>query len=359
MDPYFSQKIGILRFVAVVSVVVFHAFAHSNAGDVGAFVSMGLMRWALPFLGLVSGYLFFRTLVPSAAGFVRKLRTRARTILVPFLVWSGYAVLFAALAGDPRFGGPIESVGDAVYHWLVRPVAPPLWFLQALMACAILSPLVYLAVRALRGWVLLLAAIWWATGMQPEGLEQFVSARAFPPFIVGAAIALLGPEAIGVGWARRRARVPLALVALAAWVAGAALFAAYGLELGPWMRAALLPVVVLGAVAVWTGYDALALILHDAPRVRAPAVALAPLAFFVYVTQQPQLRAIMVTLQEETGVSNVAVYLLAPLLTVAFSLAAAFALRRLAPRAFALAAGGRAASVRSGRALDQLAPNET
>jgi hypothetical protein len=207
--------------------------------------------------------------------------------------------------------------------------------------------------------VLILAVAWWVTGMQPDGLEQFVSARAFPPFIVGAAIALLGPEALGVGWARRRLGRAPALGALAAWVGAAALFAAYGLELGPWMRTALLPVVVLGAIAVWTGYDALAVVLRDAPRVRAAAVALAPLAFFVYVTQQPQLRAIMVTLQEGTGLPNVAVYLLAPILTVAFSLAAAFALRRLTPRAFAVAAGGRAASGRSGRALSQLAPNET
>ena len=31
------------------------------------YISLSLMRWALPFLGLVSGYLFFRTLKPTVA----------------------------------------------------------------------------------------------------------------------------------------------------------------------------------------------------------------------------------------------------------------------------------------------------
>ena len=60
MDPYISKKIGVLRFAAVASVVVFHAYPVSGGGAFEAFVSLGLARWALPFLSLVSGYLFFR-----------------------------------------------------------------------------------------------------------------------------------------------------------------------------------------------------------------------------------------------------------------------------------------------------------
>jgi peptidoglycan/LPS O-acetylase OafA/YrhL len=341
VDPYLSKKIGTLRFVAVAWVVVFHAYPASAAGFFEAVVSLGLARWALPFLSLVSGYLFFRTFKPSVAGYLTKVRSRARTIFLPFLIWSAAAVLFAAVTGDPEFGGPIDSPGDALYHWLLRPVATPLWFLQALMTCIVLSPLVYLAVRALRSWVLVLALVWWLTGVQADALWPWVSPVAFPPFIVGAAVALLRPD---LAWATRPAPLPLSAALFAAWLAAAGLFATYGLDLGPWMRPAMLPVVVFGCAAMWTGVDVFRRPLGAMPGLPAAALAIAPLAFFVYATQQPQLKVIMLVLDgRAAGLPPVVSYSLAPALAIASSLAAALALRRLAPKAFTLASGGRAA----------------
>jgi len=350
LDPYISRKIGVLRFVAVAWVVVFHAYPTSAAGSAAAdgtfeaVVSLGLSRWALPFLSLVSGYLFFRTFRPGVAGYLTKVRSRARTIFLPFLIWSAAAVLFAAVTGDPEFGGPIDSPGEALYHWLLRPVATPLWFLQALMTCIVLSPLVYLAVRALRGWVFLLALVWWLTGVQADVLWPWVSPVAFPPFIAGAAIAVLRPA---MGWAKRPAAPPVAAGLFAAWLAASTLFALYGVGLGPWMRAAMLPAVVFGIGAAWSGVDALRAALGaDALRrpLTAAVVAVAPLAFFVYATQQPQLKAIMLALDAHAPwLPDTVAYLAAPSLAVALSLATGLVLRRAAPRAYALVSGGRLA----------------
>jgi peptidoglycan/LPS O-acetylase OafA/YrhL len=342
VDAHLSKKIAVLRLAAVACVVVFHAYPGADGGSTEAFLSLALARWALPFLGVLSGYLFFRTFKPTAAGYVAKLRSRTRTILIPFLIWSGLTVLFALATADPEFGGPIDSLGEAFSHWLLRPVATPLWFLQALMGCVVLSPLVYLVVRTLRGWVLPLAAAWWVTGVQPEALWPWISAVALPPFIAGAAIALLRPD---MAWARRAAPLPLAAALTAAWLGAAALFTLYGLDLGPWMRAAMLPVVVLGAFAMWTGLDALGRPLSAVPRLATASLAVAPLAFFVYVTQQPQLKAVMLLLDDHgADLPGLASYLLAPAITMAFSLSAGLLLRRLAPGALALASGGRIVS---------------
>jgi len=358
VDPHISDKISVLRFVAVASVVVFHAYPPgSEGGFFQGFVSLALMRWALPFLGLVSGFLFFRTFTPTAAGYARKLRSRMRTIGIPFLIWSGFAVLFAMVTGDPEYGGPIDSLGDALYHWLLNPVASPLWFLQALMGCVVLAPLVYLAVRTLRGWVLPIAVAWWVTGVQPDVLEPWISAVAFPPFIAGAAIALLRPR---LAWARKPARLRLIAALAGAWFAAAALFTLYGLDLGVGFRAALLPVVVLGTLTVWMSYDALGRPLRAVSWLPAAALVVAPLSFFVYVAQQPQLKVIIVMLDEyAVGLPDVVAYFIAPVLTITFSLSAAFVLRRGAPRAVAVAAGGRAAPARRSSARPQVATNET
>ena len=96
LTVFTSRKLAVLRLLAVISIVWFHAarFGLDPAitGGRAAFVpelfSQVLMRWGMPFLGSLSGYLFFRTLVPSFSGYVMKYRRRARSLLLPFLLWS-------------------------------------------------------------------------------------------------------------------------------------------------------------------------------------------------------------------------------------------------------------------------------
>jgi peptidoglycan/LPS O-acetylase OafA/YrhL len=370
VDKALSKKLGILRFAAVETVVVFHAYPPGwHGGFTQELVSLGSTRWALPFLGLISGFLFFRTFTPTVGGYLAKLCTRARTILLPFLVWSAVALLVAWASGSPAFHGPVTSPADALYMWLVKPAAAPLWFLQALMVCILLSPLVYLAVRVLRWWVLVVAVAWWATGFQPEALDSWVSPVAFPPFIAGAAVAMLKPR---LSWARRPAPAWALAAAAGGWIAAAALFAAFGPDVGRLARAVMLPAVVLGALTVWLGYEALRRPLRRAPGLVAAAVYVAPLSFFVYVTQQPQLRAVMLVLDQRfTGLPEVVDYALAPLATIACSLLVAVAWRRVSPRTFTMVSGGRAgaggraagrngrAAERSGRAAGAALPAET
>jgi peptidoglycan/LPS O-acetylase OafA/YrhL len=255
----------------------------------------------------------------------------------------------------------IHSLGEALDRWLLHPVIYPLWFLQALMACMVLSPLVYLAVRALRGWVLVLAAVWWVIGWQPEALAPWISATAFPPFIVGAAIALLGWKAPGAARSAASGEVAdgppsrvgrLAAVVVPAWLGAAALYALYGHELGRWTRAGLLPVVVLGILAVWLGFDALKGALRPPAWLVAAGLFVAPLSFFVYVTQEPALavitalgRTTYATFAERSGAGaqllTLVLYAMPPLLVIAGSIGAALALRRLLPRVYAVMTGGR------------------
>jgi len=356
MDRHTSRKISVLRFLAVASVVVFHAFPFEPGTFVVAppatgsaarffegFVSLALMRWALPFLGLVSGYLFFRTFTPTAAGYAAKLRSRARTLLLPFLIWSGLGVLFSIAITASPFAHvsaywTMHSVGQALDEWLLHPVVYPLWFLQALMTCMVLSPLVYLAVKYLRGWVLVLAAVWWVTGWAPATLRLWVSPTAFPPFILGAAIALLAWKA---PFGDRKDVPPWLTAALtAAWLASAALFTAWGHDLGRWQRAGLLPVVVLGVCTAWTLADLVRPRLPD--RWVAAALYVAPLSFFVYVTQEPALSVLKnLTRRAGPGLPPVVAYLIPPALVICLAVAVALALRRLVPRAFAVVTGGR------------------
>src|SRR5262245_34302895 len=104
IDEYLSRKIKILSLLAIVSVVYIHAnntepriqFPDSVIAEdphvnsfVQFFIANGLARFAVPLFFCVSGYLFFRP--GSGEGvmlFLRKIATKLRTIVVPFLIWS-------------------------------------------------------------------------------------------------------------------------------------------------------------------------------------------------------------------------------------------------------------------------------
>jgi peptidoglycan/LPS O-acetylase OafA/YrhL len=394
VDRYLSKKLSLLRFLAVASVIVYHAYpfapgeyvlappaAGSAAEFAQGYISLALMRWALPFLGLVSGYLFFRTLTPTAAGFARKMRRRVRTLLVPFLIWSGLGVLFCVVVAHSPYADvspywTVNSLGEALDRWLLHPVIYPLWFLQALMVCVILSPLIYLLIRVLKGWTLLLAAVWWATGWQPEALQPWLSVTAFTTFTAGAVIAQRGWR-----WPFRAGRSPLpagrsplpagssplpagrsgappawaAATFVATWLAASALYTLYGHALGAWTRTALLGVVVLGFLALWTACDALRRPLRASPALVAALLYVAPLSFFVYVTQEPPLSVLQDLLERAApGLPAILAYALPPLLVIALAVLVGLALRRVAPRAFAAASGGRvpgAAPLLAGAAL--------
>jgi hypothetical protein len=77
----------------------------------------------------------------------------------------------------------------------------------------------------------------------------------------------------------------------------------------------------------------------------------APLSFFVYVTQEPAL-AVCKNLagRAGAGVPEVIVYLVPPLVVITGSVLVGLAFRRLLPRTFAVAAGGRVPGAARGRA---------
>jgi hypothetical protein len=189
-------------------------------------------------------------------------------------------------------------------------------------------------------------------------LRPWISATAFPPFIVGAAIALLGWKAPFI---RRKAPVWTAVALVTAWLASAAVFTAVGHDLGRWERAGLLPVVALGIGTAWTvadlaglprqvageaggadGGGATAVRTDRRDRWLAAALYVAPLSFLVYVTQEPAL-AVCKNLVERAGpgMPPVAAYLVPPAVVIGLAVAAGLALRRVLPRTFAVATGGR------------------
>ena len=101
-----SRSIDQLRFPCAAAVVLLHALGQPLAGNDGIsfrygaydatriLFSEGMCRVAVPIFFFISGYLFFVKLEQwNINVWVDKLRKRAKTLLVPYLLWNIIAFL--------------------------------------------------------------------------------------------------------------------------------------------------------------------------------------------------------------------------------------------------------------------------
>lgn len=172
-----SQVVSFLRFPLIICVLLIH----SGLADINAnwstltvtpavinFVSGTLAPVANPAFFFISGLLFFHEGTFDRQIYVRKLRRRARSLLVPYLLWNLLFLLclFAVEAMKPGWTAiidkPIASLSP--YEWVCAfwdtsaiggqggfnaPVDMPLWFVRNLMVLVVLSPVVYWVVKGI------------------------------------------------------------------------------------------------------------------------------------------------------------------------------------------------------------------
>jgi peptidoglycan/LPS O-acetylase OafA/YrhL len=163
-------------------------------------ISQGFARLAVPIFFLMSGYLFFLNFEPSIRSFLNKIKTRFRTLLVPFLFWNFLTLLVMAAAQylpvTQRFLSgkhiPIASFGpfqlfNAIFGLTDSPISFQFWFIRDLMVLVLISPLIYLANRIVSIPMLSIAVIGWLVGKWPVYIP---SSDAFLFFTLGGYLAI-------------------------------------------------------------------------------------------------------------------------------------------------------------------------
>lgn len=106
-------------------------------------VSEQIARVCVPIFFLMSGFFFFLKFSGSFTNFVSLLKKRGSSILIPYVFWAFFWFLinhfFNYSATEPFYA--------KIYNALVHPIPYQFWFLQILMICFVVSPLIHFLIK--------------------------------------------------------------------------------------------------------------------------------------------------------------------------------------------------------------------
>ncbi|MBQ2055594.1 MAG: acyltransferase [Bacteroidaceae bacterium] len=175
MSPYFSDKLKVVSFFAIIMVLYMHAGYPEDTGvdmTIPMFVRNCIPETfgycAVPMFYAISGYLFFQN-VESIGNVFRKMKKRVRTVLVPFVIAAVlFPLFFVVLEHIPGASAYINSksytemfVTQPLWDILVAlfyncgngfPCAFHLWFLADLIVIIFLSPLIFYLRKYAKSW---------------------------------------------------------------------------------------------------------------------------------------------------------------------------------------------------------------
>jgi hypothetical protein len=353
-----SSKLRLVTLLAVTAVVFVHAYnmtsrfgsgenaaemrgAPGVVGFIEYLISQALTRWPAAMLFAISGFLFFHNLQPYWSDYRRKYAGRLRTVVVPFLLWSAISLaVYLALQALPWSSAYFShdflgeaSVARLADKLLLHPVAYPLWFLQTLIVCFVLAPLLYWPARALRWFTVLPFAVLWMLGTPATNWNDW---KGLTFFTLGAVIALERRRDIALTpppWVGR--------LVFPVWLLACVLYTALLRDVSAfWAHSLHKALMCLAMAAVWFGYETYLKPLEG----RRLVTLLLPFSFFIFAAQEPLLTILKRVGLHVLGSGDAAmlvVYFGAALLTLAIVVAAAALIRRYLPTPYAWLTGGR------------------
>lgn len=207
IDHDSSQRIRLLRFPPIVGILYIHAynttisFAGETLGSsdtnvltnfIRVLISQCLARIAVPIFFLLAGYLFFANFKWSRQAYLHKLRTRFRSLCVPFLFWNLLVLSIAILAQEipaiqPYFSwGVISSTEHNVFPYLDAllgltryPIAYHMWFIRDLILLALLVPGIVFVLRFAAAPFFLVMYLCWVSESWPVSAPAAVGVLFF------------------------------------------------------------------------------------------------------------------------------------------------------------------------------------
>jgi surface polysaccharide O-acyltransferase-like enzyme len=179
-----GNKIDLIRVLLTIGIVSLHATMTDLATSTPAFdrITKAIIFVAqvfVPLFFVISGYLFFRNVPedPSSGWFWAKLRSRFMSLFIPFLIANciAFVIYYATMQFFPSMisGFLGDRWKDPLFVLWEGPINLSLWFIRELIVVTILSPVIFLIVKHLRWWGVLILGLLLVLKIGPAPLFYF------------------------------------------------------------------------------------------------------------------------------------------------------------------------------------------
>ena len=190
-----SQALDLLRFPLAIIVVMSHIYPKFISGDMYLeescqtvnYLFNGLVNFfysfcrlqSVPIYFFISGYVFFLGIEFSKDTYVRKMKNRAKTLLIPYLIWNTFAIVSLLVTNLPaliKIPSLLNLHGLPSAYWIYNesllstvdnswntslPIDVPLWFVRDLMIIVLCTPIINWLIEKFRFWpVLFFGCLW-------------------------------------------------------------------------------------------------------------------------------------------------------------------------------------------------------
>lgn len=352
LDKFASVKLKVLSFFLIVLVVCIHAvnvdlIQKYNVSDldftfyIQEFIREGVSRVAVPLFFLISAFLFFRNLQGKTSEFIEKFRKRFITLVVPYLLWSAIVILAYFLIqtipqSRPFFARTLiseYSFQKLIFTLFIDPIPYQLWFIRDLIVLILISPLIFILIRYIKFYMVLVCALLWVL----EVNLVILSPMSLCFFIAGAYIALVHPLIINA----RNQSIGLPLTVI--WFILLVFKTMYFNSMMDFQGALIFSkiCILFGLITVWFLYD---YIVKDRDITQKKYYSLFAYSFFLFAFHEPFSTIVKKTLLRLMGDSPLHVlvsYFATILIVILVSLLAGYSVKRLVPGVYRVLTGGR------------------
>lgn len=223
-DELLSKTISYLRFPLTIGVVFIHFNMTKGLNINGVKYGLGnpdwyfyilnfigevLARLSVPLFFVISGFLFFYRNDFNGKVYLKKLKSRFTTLLIPFILWNVIAIIWKLkylIPGISSFYRPLEihlSVNRLINTFIwntptngvfvgpplteaqswYNPIDGPLWYVRELMVMVVLSPVIFFVLKKMGAYSLVIIGLGWfiSSSILPKGCyaQPFVLALFF------------------------------------------------------------------------------------------------------------------------------------------------------------------------------------
>lgn len=354
----FSHKVTKVSFVLMLLVVFIHSYnlgyskypekaTEDTLHNLNIFIQFslcrGFTRVAVPLFFIISGYFFFLTYKNTLSSYTAKLKSRIKSLAIPFLFWSILMFLLFYVAQSISFTKSyfadestlvtnLNAMG-VLQKVFIMPIPYQLWFIRDLFLLVLISPLIYLLTSKTKGfWIIVLVFPWFLNADIP----LLFSYEPLLFFAFGSFLAIITPQLTLISVTKKTA-VLLLLLWVILVITRTTLLAYYDM---PLLQNGIHKTgVLIGIMAFWLSFDHL-FDLKSSPTNQS----FYRFSFFLFCFHEPFLtitRKVLLKMLGKSEASLIMIYFGAAAFIIFTSIILGMIIKKHLPKVYSFTTGGR------------------